>query len=47
MRGREKGLKSLADQKIQTFLDMLQQQYKVENAPQKQPRGMSIMVSKV
>ena len=46
MRGREKGLKNLAEQKIQTFLDMLEEQYKVENSPQKQPRGLSIMVTK-
>ena len=47
MRGREKGLKTLADQKIQTFLAMLEQEYKIEQGAQKQPRGMSIVLHKV
>ena len=47
MRGREKGLRTLADEKMQTFLNMLEQEHKIDNPPQKQPRGISITVSKV
>lgn len=46
MKGRERGLKDLANQKLQAFLDLIQEQYKIDKEPQKQPRGISIMVSK-
>ena len=47
MRGREKGLRTLADEKMQTFLGMVEQQHKIDRPTQKQPRGVSILVSKV
>ena len=47
MRGREKGLRALADEKMKTFLAMLEQEHKIDRPAQKQPRGISILVSKV
>lgn len=46
MRGREKQLREIAEKKIQTFTEMLQEPHKIEQPPQKQPRGLSIVINK-
>lgn len=46
MRGREKGLRQLAEERIKLFLDSLQEPYKMEQEPQKQPRGLAFLISR-
>lgn len=46
MRGREKGLAQLADEKIKFFLASLTEAHKIEQAPQKQPRGLALLIGK-
>ncbi|MEX0916694.1 MAG: translation initiation factor IF-3 [Candidatus Spechtbacterales bacterium] len=46
MRGREKGLAQLADERIKSFLASLTEPYKIEQAPQKQPRGLALLIAK-
>lgn len=44
MRGREKGLKEIADTKIEEFLNVLQEKYKLEQEPKRHPRGLQFMI---
>ncbi|MEX0870014.1 MAG: translation initiation factor IF-3 [Candidatus Spechtbacterales bacterium] len=46
MRGREKALKNMADKKIQEFLDSVTEEYKMDQAPQRYPRGLQFIISK-
>ena len=46
MRGREKGLKDLADKKIEKFLQTLKEPYAIDQEPKRHPRGMFFMLSK-
>lgn len=46
MRGREKGLTQLANERITSFLASLTEPHKVEQAPQKQPRGLALLIGK-
>lgn len=46
MRGREKGLTQLANERIASFLANITEPYKVEQAPQKQPRGLALLIGK-
>ena len=46
MRGREKQLRDIAEKKIASFTAMLEEPYKIEQSPQRQPRGLSILISK-
>ena len=45
MKGREKALNKLANEKIEKFLNALQQEYSMEQEPRKYPRGMQFTVS--
>jgi translation initiation factor IF-3 len=46
MRGREKGLAQLADERIKSFLANITEPYKIEQAPQRQPRGLALLIAK-
>lgn len=46
MRGREKALRDLADERIKTFLSLIQEPHKIEQEPQRQPRGLFLVISK-
>jgi translation initiation factor IF-3 len=46
LRGREKSLKDFANSKLQGFLGMIKEPYKVEQAPKMTPMGIMITLSK-
>ena len=46
MHGREKALQDIAYAKIDEFLSMLEQEHKVDQRPQRQPRGLYLLLSK-
>ena len=46
MHGREKSLQDIANAKIEEFLSMLEQEYKVDQSSQRQPRGLYLLLSK-
>ena len=45
MRGREKGLKEIADTKIEEFLNVLKEKYKLEQEPKRYPRGLQFTIA--
>lgn len=47
MRGREKGNKAWAEQKLKEFMDMITTEYKVVSAPKFAGRGMTAQIMKV
>lgn len=47
MQGREKALQDIAHSKIEEFLSMIEQEYKIDQRPQRQPRGLYLLLSKV
>ncbi len=42
----KKALQDIAHAKIDEFLSMLEQEYKVDQTPQRQPRGLYLLLSK-
>ncbi len=46
MRGREKGLRDIANERIKSFLNMIEEPYKIETPTQKQPRGLFFTLGK-
>lgn len=46
LRGREKAHKDLAKEKIEHFLELLSEKFKVEQEPKKCPSGMEVMITK-
>lgn len=47
MRGREKSLRHIADQKIEEFLGLVEEEYAIEQEPRKYPRGLHFTISKI
>ena len=46
MHGREKALQEVAHAKVDELLSMLEQKYKIDQEPQRQPRGLYLLLSK-
>jgi len=45
LRGREKALFDLSRKKLHQFIDLLGYEVKIEQVPQRQPRGLSMIIS--
>ena len=45
MRGREKALREFADQRLQNFLSLIKESYKIEQEPRRSPMGIFMVIS--
>jgi len=46
MKGREKALKDFANERLQNFLGLITEQYKIDQEPKRSPVGMFMVISK-
>jgi len=46
MKGREKALKDFADERLQNFLSLITEQYKIDQEPKRSPMGMVMVISR-